>query len=182
MECFNNVKTEIRKLCQKCQALSNRLIYISTSESEVISKANNQTACNLIEKIFDTFKGKNDEMMKIVLDSMIMKLYLDKKNVEKVNHNNYIDALSYDERFECEELASVFMEQMKSNAMRMNHKDKGIRFSPKILRLALSLYIHSPVSYQEFKKSSLMIFPSDRTLQRMISNMMMTDGVCPKTY
>ena len=74
------------------------------------------------------------------------------------------------------------MEQMKSNAMRMNQKEKGIRFSPQILQMALSLYICSPVGYREFKKSSLMIFPSDQTLQCMISNMMVTDGICQKTY
>jgi len=70
-ECFVNLKNEIQKLHQKCQVLSNRLIYISTTESEAIIKDNNQTACNLIEKAFDSFKGKNDEMMKIVLNAMI---------------------------------------------------------------------------------------------------------------
>jgi len=62
MERFVNVKTEIRKMQQKCQALSNRLMYVSTTESEVIVKDNNKTVCNLIEKVFDSFKGK--KMMK----------------------------------------------------------------------------------------------------------------------
>jgi len=58
MECFVNVKMEIRKLRQKCLALSNRLVYLSASESEVISKDDNPKVFDLIEKIFNSFKGK----------------------------------------------------------------------------------------------------------------------------
>jgi len=133
MECFVNVKMEIQKLHQKCLALSNRLIYLSTSEIEVISKDDNPKACDLIEKVFDSFKRKNDEMMKTVLDAMIMKLYHDKKDMTNVKYDNFKDTLSYDEQYECEELSSIFMEQIKSNAMRKNHKEKGIHFSPQML-------------------------------------------------
>ncbi len=120
-------------------------------------------------------------MLKLVLDAMMKKLYCDKKKT-KVNDNKYEESLSLDEKFECEELASVIMEQMKANAMKLNNNDKGICFSPQILWMALSLYIRSPVGYREFKESSLMIFPSERTMERMIAKMRMTDGVCPKTY
>jgi len=72
-------------------------------------------------------------MMKNVLDAMIMKLYHDKKKVTNMKDENYKEALSNDEQFECKELSSIFMEQMKSNAMRMNQKEKGIHFSPQIL-------------------------------------------------
>ena len=129
MERFVNVKMEIQKLRQKCLALSNRLVYLSASESEVISKDDNPKAFDLIEKVFNSFKGKNDVMMKTVLDAMIMKLYHDKKKVTNMKDEDYKEALSNDEQFECKELSSIFMEQMKSNAMRMNQKEKGIRFS-----------------------------------------------------
>jgi len=160
--------------------LSNRLVSISSNNIE-ITQDNNPAACSFFEKVFDSFKSKNNDMLKLVLDAMMKKLYCDKKKT-KVNDNKYEESLSLDEKFECEELASVIMEQMKANAMKLNNNDKGIRFSPQILRMTLSLYIRSPVGYREFKESSLMIFPSERTMERMIAKMRMTDGVCPKTY
>jgi len=180
MEHFVNITKEIRSLRRKCQALSNRLMHISECSQIEIIPDNNEAAFTLIEKAFNSFKGKSNEMMNVVLQAMMMKLVSDKKNVQVTD--NFQDSLTLDEKFECEELASIVMEQMKANAMKLNGKDKGIQFSPHILSMALSLYTCSPVGYREFKNASLMVFPSEQTMDRMISKMRTNDGICPKTY
>jgi len=133
-----------------------QLVYIGSCNNVEITQDNNPSAFSFFEKVFDCFKTKNDDMLKQVLHAMMMKLYCEKRGTN-VHDNKYEDHLSPDEKFECEELASVFMEQMKANAMKLNHKDKGICFSPQILHMALSLYIHSPVGCRAFRESSLMI-------------------------
>ncbi len=90
--------------------------------------------------------------------------------------------LSAEEQAECRKLAEVFVEQMRDNAGKICGKDKGIRFSPRILRMALSVYVRSPVGYEELKKSSLEIFPSCSTIARMKQKMNTKDGICPRIY
>jgi len=124
MERFVNITKEIRSLRRKCQALSNRLMHISECSQIEIIPDNNEAAFTLIEKAFNSFKGKSNEMMNVVLQAMMMKLVSDKKNVQVTD--NFQDSLTLDEKFECEELASIVMEQMKANAMKLNGNDKGI--------------------------------------------------------
>jgi len=54
--------------------------------------------------------------------------------------------------------------------------------SPCILCIALSLYIGSLVGYKEFKNSTLEVFPSIWTLQRMKLKMMQEDGISQNAY
>jgi len=123
----------------------------------------NHGDCNFVNKVFQSFTSNGaKEYNKLVLQMMIQKICEDKMKTK----------LSLEEEKECNELADVFLEQMKLNASKIAGKEGGIRFSPQILQLALSLYIHSPVGYNEFKKSSLEIFPLSCTLQRMKSKMM----------
>jgi len=75
--------------------------------------------------------------------------------------------LSVKEQAKCRKLAEVFVEQMWDNAGKICGKDKGICFSPCILWMALSVYVHSSVRYEELKKSLFEIFPSCSTIARM---------------
>jgi len=90
--------------------------------------------------------------------------------------------LLLEEEKECNDLANVFLKQMKLNGSKIVG-EKVVLDSPcKILLLTPSLYICSPVAYNEIKKSSLEIFPLSHTLQHMKSKMMHCNGISPKTY
>jgi len=63
-----------------------------------------------------------------------------------------------------------------------NKKEKGVRFSPCVLHMALAIYTQSKVGYEELRKSSIDVMPSASTLACIKSKMQTTDGICPKTY
>lgn len=56
-------------------------------------------------------------------------------------------------------------EEMTSFITKVNSGDKNVRFSPVILRIALSMWMKSPKAYKEYKASSPFCLPSIRTLQ-----------------
>jgi len=142
-------------------------------DEEVLTLTINHGDCDFVNKVLQSFMGNGaKEYNKLVLQTMIQKMCKDKIKTK----------LSLEEEKGCNELAEVFLKQMKLNASKMVGKEGGMRFSPRILWLLLLLYIHSPVGYNEFKKSSLEIFPSSRTLQCMKSKMMHCDGISPKMY
>jgi len=76
----------------------------------------------------------------------------------------------------------VILEQMQSNAKKITKKEKGVRFSPRILRMALSIYTRSKVGYEEMRKTSIEVMPSPATLNRLKSKLQTSDGYCPRMY
>jgi len=92
------------------------------------------------------------------------------------------EILSDDECVECKMMASALVNQIQTSIHKIAKTEKGVRFSPKILRVALSLYTRSKVGYDELWNSSIEVMPSSSTLAHIKSKMKMTDGTCPKMY
>ena len=61
-------------------------------------------------------------------------------------------------------------------------KKRVVRFSPHLLRIALILYNCTPAGYNEFKQSSLEVYPSISLLKKLKSNINCKDGCSPKIF
>jgi len=92
------------------------------------------------------------------------------------------EILSEEECEECKTMATALLQQIQANSNKIAKKEKSVRFSPKILRVALSLYTHSKVGYEELRNSSIEVMPSASTLACIKSKMKTSDGTFPKMY
>jgi hypothetical protein len=66
----------------------------------------------------------------------------------------------------CSEFVNAIAEEMTAFSTKLRSGDKQVRFSPRVLRIALSIWLKSPKTYREYKKSSLLCLPSITTLKR----------------
>jgi len=93
---------------------------------EVLTPTINHGDCDFVNKVFQSFTSNGaKEYNKLVLQTMIQKMCHDKMKTK----------LSPEEEKECNELADVFLEQMKLNASKIVGKEGSIRFSPKFYGL-----------------------------------------------
>ena len=83
---------------------------------------------------------------------------------------------------ELDHFASTILEQMTNLKKKLNNNDKQLRFSPTIMRMALSLWSKSNSAYRELLESSLLILPSESTLKENRNNLSVHEGYCPKKY
>jgi len=92
------------------------------------------------------------------------------------------EILSDDKNEECKTMATALLQQIQANSNKIAKKEKGVRFSPQILHVALSLYTRSKVGYEELWNSSIEVMPSASTLACIISKMKTSDATFPKMY
>ena len=71
---------------------------------------------------------------------------------------------------------------MTAFSTKLKSGDKLVRFSPRVLRVALSMYLKSPKTYKEFKSSSVLCLPSISTLKKLKQSRSVNDGICLKIY
>ena len=67
-----------------------------------------------------------------------------------------------------------------SKSIRGNKKD--VSFSPLTMRIALCQFMSSPSGSEQFKSSSLQIYPSTSLLKKMKATLTVTEGLCPAIY
>jgi len=79
------------------------------------------------------------------------------------------------------EMASIILDTMKASSKKFK-KDKGVCFSPQILRIALSVYTRLKVGYEELCNSSMEVLPAPSTIACLKSKLWTTDGICPNIY
>ena len=61
--------------------------------------------------------------------------------------------------------ASSILEQIQHFKKKLDGNDKQVRFSPTIMRMALSLWSKANSAYRELLESILLILPSESTLK-----------------
>jgi len=128
-------------------------------------------AFDLLQKVSE-FINNDVGAYKIILTAVMESMCIGDKS----------HALDDEKCKQCEEMASLFLEQMQANSKKITEKDKTKRFSPQILWLALAVYTRSPIGYEELCKSSIEVMPSQSTLAHLKSQMQTTDGICPEIY
>ena len=82
----------------------------------------------------------------------------------------------------CSEFVDAIAEEMTAFSTKLKSGDKQVRFSPRVLRVALSMYLKSPKTYKEFKSSSVLCLPSISTLKKLKQSRSVNDGICLKIY
>ena len=82
----------------------------------------------------------------------------------------------------CLEFVDAIAEEMTAFSTKLNSGDKQVRFSPRVLRVTLSMYLKSPKTYSEFKSSSVLCLPSISTLKKLKQSRSVNDGVDLKIY
>lgn len=78
--------------------------------------------------------------------------------------------------------SSTMMEQITNYSKKLNKKENSYHFSPKVLKAALWHYLSNKKGYDEFQKSSLMIYPSKHTLKKLSAKMRVKEGDNVPTY
>jgi hypothetical protein len=67
--------------------------------------------------------------------------------------------------------------------MILSGKDKQIRYSPYILRLAMSIWMRSPAAYREMRSNGWVVpLPSESTLENLRRDQQVSEGECELLY
>jgi hypothetical protein len=65
---------------------------------------------------------------------------------------------------------------------RLSGKNQQLRFAPKTIRMAMSLWLWDGKGYQEFQESTYYLLPSPQYLRKLKEEFRMKDGEDPKVY
>jgi len=87
-----------------------------------------------------------------------------------------------DKRTTADEFASRVVEEIAKYALVLTDKKQQVRFSPRIMRIAMAAWLDCPSGYDRLKENSLEIFPHARTLYRLQHKMTYVEGISPKVY
>jgi len=129
----------------------------------------------LLKSVCSGIKGRHSDVLTEIVAALI-KQKINFVDDEQRTMSSQVHA------HKCKEVATFFMEEIDKLGHALSETSKQIRFSPRIMRVALSLWLRSPATYNEFKESGLIILPSTRTLESLKSRMRVSEGVCPKVY
>jgi len=91
-------------------------------------------------------------------------------------------ALSTDQQDQCAALASFVVDEVQNASRRIAKKPTAVRFSPRVMRLALGLWMKSPTAYKVLEESGLIVVPSDTTLKRVKAAAAVSDGLSPEVF
>ena len=121
----------------------------------------------MMSNALDGAKGNREEYTKSLIEAMV-KLQSGKK-------------MTYD----IDEI-KLFSENVMNEIISMGKKcvgnDKAVRYSPHIMKLALSLWTRSKKGYKIMFDSKLLVLPNPRTLHNIKRKNLATEGNCPETY
>jgi len=171
---YDNMREELLTLKHTCTSLNRKLETLLHIEEEEILEEKDPNGYELVRKVSKFINENTNNAYQSIFTAIM-------ENMCKSNTEKHM-VLSDEERKQCGDFASVILEQMQSNAKKITKNEKGVRFSPRILRMALSIYTRSKVGYEEMRKASVEVMPSPATLNRLKSKMKTTDGTCPITY
>ena len=171
---YENLQEETNKLKQKCIRFQEKLEVLSNKDTEEIAQDEDPNAYDLITKMLMYINDNPENAYKEILTEVMKNMCMSKKKKNEI--------LSDDENEECKTMATALLQQIQANINKIAKKEKGVRFSPKILRVALSLYTRSKVGYEELQNSSIEVMPSASTLAHIKSKMKTCDGTFPKMY
>jgi len=90
--------------------------------------------------------------------------------------------LTTEQQDQCAALASLVLDEVKNVSRRLAEKPTAVRFSPRVMRLALGLWMKSPSAYKVLQESGLLVVPSVTTLKRTKAAAAVSDGLCPEIF
>jgi hypothetical protein len=84
---------------------------------------------------------------------------------------------------ECSRFAKEIVEEITAFSLKAVGKDKQVRFSPSVMRMALSLFVKGgKTAYDIFRDTSLQAMPSISLLRKLKSKMTPEEGTFPLIY
>ena len=126
---------------------------------------------NFLRTVFgDISQNGSNHLKSIIIEVML------KDNVKVRSENNDIKIREFAEHI-TQNIAN-FTKTLNSK----HERSTEVRFSPKMIRITLSLYCKSPSGYKDLAESSFEIFPSESLLRKMKSKINHKDGYNPRIY
>jgi len=120
---YKNLHFESRKLKHTCKLLCEQLEMLSNHNTEiVVEEDQDPVGFDLLQKI-SKFINNDAGAYKIILMAVMENMC--------IQHKDHV--LDDDKHKQCEEMASLFLEQMQANSTKIAENDKAVRFSPQIL-------------------------------------------------
>jgi hypothetical protein len=169
---FNNRKQWV-KLARRKQRRLNDVLH------SLKSRKNSVYACKVTDTAMEGDPGALHGVVNMIVNAIA------RENVSKLNHSeserestilsllneslsgNKQSNLSFT-RDEAKEFIQAIQEEIKNYALRLVGKDKCVRFSPKVIRIAIALWLRSPAAYEELHQSNWIIsLPSQDTLRKI---------------
>ena len=122
------------------------------------------------EMIKNAFKGAKDNKEDYTMNLIEAMVKLQSPDGEK-----------YDIE-EIKEFSENIMNEIENMGKKCVGKNKAVRFSPKIMKVALYVWVRSKKSYKILFDSKLLVLPNPRTLHYIKRKNLATEGNCPETY
>ncbi len=115
---------------------------------------------------------------KIVRDkvSQILKEIIQEENISIGSNVVLSDA-------DCKPIIDMIIDEIKNQCLAFNNQKRQSKYSSRMVGLAMSLYLQSgPTAYEQFRKDSIMIYPSSSYLKSLKYAQDTTDGKSTAQY
>ena len=116
------MRVENKKMKGTCQLLHKQLEALSNGETETVVDDQDPAAFDLLQKVSE-FINNDAGAYQIILTEVMENMC--------IQHKDHV--LDDDKHKQCEEMASLFLEQMQENSQKRTENDKAVCFSPWIL-------------------------------------------------
>ena len=153
------------KILQK-QRVKNLLNKVKNCERILFDRMGNENVLRLLRQSLDCYKKNEASFKKDIVSELLV--ISEETSVEKSK--------------EIEEFAEEIVMQINNMAQQLEGKSSQVRFSPRIMRIALSTWQRSTSAYNNLLKSKLMILPSIRELQKLKGANKIDEGFNTNTY
>lgn len=90
--------------------------------------------------------------------------------------------LALDQTAAVGDLVGFILGEIQNSARQLAGRPRTARFSPRVVRLSLGLWMRSPAAYKVLQDSGLMVVPSASTLKRLKAKVAVSDGLCPEVF
>ena len=167
---------------------------ICGSKNRKLTKAINKVkkAIQTNSNISKDVEFDRDDPISTVMNDAIKAIQSNKDSLSKEIKNDILRTLIKTELGSCaiddtistniENLSKTLLEQIEHHALVLSGKEKRVRFSSQIMRMALCQFMKSPSSYEQLKRASITIMPSIIQLKKMKSKLTIREGNCAAIY
>jgi predicted NodU family carbamoyl transferase len=130
------------------------------------------------------FYGVVNMVINAITEEKVAKLNHSESELESMILSVLNESLLDDKQFnlsftrdDAKEFVQAIQEEIKKYALRLAGKDKCVWFSPKVIRIAMALWLRSPAAYEELRQSNwIMSLPSQDALRKIQHNMKVEEG------
>ncbi len=83
---------------------------------------------------------------------------------------------------ELNDFVASILDEIENFTRVQSNKPRQVRFSPRVMRMALSLYLRGPKAYEVFRQGSIQVMPSISSLKKLKTSMTPNEGTFPRCY